>query len=308
MPSTRACELAAIGEGLLELHDDGSGRARLAFGGDVLNTAVYAARRGASVSFVTALGDDHYSNWLLDAWQGEGVDCTLVRNVPGKSPSLYMIRNSPRGERHFHYWRKDSPYARLLDDRPFRVRLEGALSAARMVYVTGISLAMLAAADRETLLELVAASRARQALVAVDPNYRARLWPDARVAGRWIERLYDLADIALPSLDDHRAIYADSAADAALERTRRRGVAEVVVKCGADGYLVCGGDAPLHGRACPVDRTVDTTAAGDAFNAAYLVARLKGSPPQAAARSGAALAAQVVGHPGAIAPREAVPR
>ena len=308
MPGTCACDLAAIGEGLLELHDDGSRRPRLAFGGDVLNTAVYAARLGTSVSFVTALGDDHYSSWLLDAWQREGVDCRLVRNVPGKSPSLYMIRNGPHGERQFHYWRTDSPYSRLLDDGSFRVRLERALSGTRMVYLTGISLAMIGDNHRQDLLSLLAMHREQGRSVAVDPNYRERLWSDPGSAGRWIDRLYDLADIALPSLDDHRALYGDTSADQTLERIRRRGVTEVVVKCGADGYVVCGSDAPVHGAASVVDHPVDTTAAGDAFNAAYLAARLTGSSPQGAARSGAALAAQVVKHPGAIAPRKAVPR
>jgi 2-dehydro-3-deoxygluconokinase len=51
---------------------------------------------------------------------------------------------------------------------------------------------------------------------------------------------------------------------------------------------------------------VDTTAAGDAFNAAYVHARLAGARPVAAARHGHALAAIVIQHPGAIAPRSAM--
>lgn len=300
-------EIAAIGEGLLELHDDGSGRPRLGYGGDVVNTAVYAARLGVAVGVVTALGDDHYSRWLQDAWAAEGVDCRLVRKIPGKSPGLYIIRNAPDGERHFHYWRTGSPYARLLGDRPFRRRLERELARARLIYVSGISLAVTAAEYREDLLSLIAACRNARLRVAADPNYRARLWPDRAVARQWIDRLYEHTDIALPSLDDHRALYGDPSGDAAIERLRQRGVDEVVVKCGADGYCLATGHARERGCAERVDRPLDTTAAGDAFNAAYLAARLRGSSPGAAGRLGAALAAQIVKHPGAVAPREAMP-
>ena len=300
-------EIAAIGEGLLELHDDGSGRPRLGYGGDVINTAVYAARLGGSVGIVTALGDDHYSRWLKDAWAAESVDCRLVRDVPGKSPGLYIIRNGPRGERHFHYWRSGSPYGRLLGDPLFRRRLERELAHARMIFVSGISLAVTATEYREDLLTLIASCRHPRLLVATDPNYRSRLWPDREVGRQWIDRLYEHTDIALPSLDDHRALYDDRTGDAVIDRLRQRGVNEVIVKCGADGYCLAIGDARERGCAERVERPLDTTAAGDAFNAAYITARLRGSAPGIAARRGAALAARVVEHPGAIAPRKAMP-
>ena len=57
----------------------------------------------------------------------------------------------------------------------------------------------------------------------------------------------------------------------------------------------------------PVARVVDTTAAGDSFAAAYLANRLAGAGPAAAARAGHALAGVVVGHPGALIPRSAMP-
>jgi 2-dehydro-3-deoxygluconokinase len=65
---------------------------------------------------------------------------------------------------------------------------------------------------------------------------------------------------------------------------------------------------PHHIKAEPiVGEVVDTTAAGDSFAAAYLAARLAGADPIEAARAGHHLAGVVVGYPGAIIPRSAMP-
>jgi 2-dehydro-3-deoxygluconokinase len=88
-----------------------------------------------------------------------------------------------------------------------------------------------------------------------------------------------------------------------VRRLRAAGVREIVVKLGAAGCLVAGPNgAAVRVPAVPGVAVVDTTAAGDAFNGGYLAARLRGAEPQAAAREGNALAAEVVAAPGALLP------
>ena len=56
------------------------------YGGDTFNTAVYLARCGAALGqralYATALGDDRLSAGLLQRWEAEGIDCSLVRRIP----------------------------------------------------------------------------------------------------------------------------------------------------------------------------------------------------------------------------------
>ena len=78
------------------------------------------------------------------------------------------------------------------------------------------------------------------------------------------------------------------------------------MKLGPEGAYVANanGERAAIAAAAPA-RIVDTTAAGDSSNAAYIAARLfEGASMEAAARHGAALAAEVIGWPGAIAPSE----
>ncbi|MCK5444907.1 MAG: sugar kinase, partial [Rhodospirillaceae bacterium] len=93
---------------MVELSPDmqaGAKNCTLNFGGDTLNTAVYLARLGQSVSYVTVLSDDPFSDTMIDAWAREGIDTTMTTRLPGRLPGLYAITTDATGERSFHYWR-----------------------------------------------------------------------------------------------------------------------------------------------------------------------------------------------------------
>jgi 2-dehydro-3-deoxygluconokinase len=111
-----------------------------------------------------------------------------------------------------------------------------------------------------------------------------------------------VATVVLATFDDEHALHGCRSVDEAAARLAGLDVPEIVVKCGADGALVLtGGDAvPVPAR--PVERVVDTTAAGDSFAGGYLAARLAGRPPAEAAQVAAQVAATVITHPGAIIP------
>lgn len=299
----------AIGECMIELQRSGSGM-DYRFGGDTLNSAVYMARlldpAKVKVAYVTALGVDGMSGEMAASWEGEGIDTSCVLRLADRLPGIYLIETDPSGERRFHYWRKDSA-ARHWLEAPDAGKVLLKLAAARMVYLSGISLAILSQADRDILISTLARCRARGGSVVFDNNYRPRLWESAGVAAEVYRRVLANCDIALLTLDDEQAIYGPGDAMAAVERTRALGVAEVVVKCGAEPCLVWTDGQAVSVAPAPVADVVDTTAAGDSFGAAYVAARLSGSSPEQAARAGHQLAGTVIRHRGAIIPRDAMP-
>lgn len=261
-----------VGEGMVELSGDGAGGWRLGQGGDTLNTALHLARLGNDVAYMTALGDDPFSARLRDGWAAEGVDTGLVLTDPARRPGLYAITNDADGERHFTYWRSDSA-ARGVFALPGTDRAVAAVAAeADLLLFSMISLAILPPEGREALFALARAVRARGGRVAFDTNYRPALWPDVATA---------------------RAVHR---AALSLAEWRAAGVAEVVVKQGADGCIVDGALVVPPARLNPVD----TSGAGDAFNAGYLHARLAGAMPRDAALAGHRLAGWVVMNRGAV--------
>jgi 2-dehydro-3-deoxygluconokinase len=299
----------AIGECMIELQRSSNGM-DYRFGGDTLNAAVYMARmldpEQVKVAYVTALGADGMSDEMCASWQDEGIDTGCVLRLPDRLPGIYMIETDPSGERRFHYWRKDSA-ARHWLEAPDAGKVLLRLAAARMVYLSGISLAILSPADRELLIAALAQCRAAGGSVVFDNNYRPRLWESAAEAAEVYRRVLAHCDIALLTLDDEQALFGPGDAAAAIERTRALGVGEVVVKRGGEPCVVWAGGRAVEVAPAPVAEVVDTTAAGDSFGAAYLAARLSGQEPEAAARAGHRLAGTVIRHRGAIIPRDAMP-
>ena len=302
---------AAIGECMLELSTPTPGlptTLQLGYGGDTLNTTVYMARLGIAVEYVTALGDDAYSAWMLEGWQAEGVGTELVTRVPGRVPGLYIISTDASGERSFSYWRSAAPARERFDDPAQVARIQQRLSECRLIYLSGITLSLYAEAARERIFTMLAELRQGGTQVAFDSNYRPASWPDSAAAHEVIARAWSCTDLALPTFEDEQALFGDARPEATLARIASAGAAEIALKLGADGCLfTTNGSKPRKVPAQPVPNPVDTTAAGDSFNAAYLAARLKGAEPEQAARQAHTLAATVIQYPGALIPQEKMP-
>ena len=294
-------DLGVIGECMLELRDS-AGNYKMGFGGDVFNTAVYAVREGLEVTFFSAVGDDHYSNYLLDCWRRERVSTETVRVIPSATPSLYIIDTDDQGERSFHYWRDASPFKSWLAPGEYLDYLGEELQKCRCIYFSGITLALLNPEQRLLLFAMLKNMQANGRLVAFDPNYRDRLWESSEDAAYWFDQAYALSDIAFPSVDDEVLLRGEQSPKAITAHLVNLGLEEIVLKHGALGTTVVTPDQTFKIPAQHVGTVVDTTAAGDSFNAAYFSVRLRGGDVVEAAKAGSKLAAQVIQHAGAIVP------
>jgi 2-dehydro-3-deoxygluconokinase len=255
--------ICCAGEVMVELAQEGrESLYRKGVAGDSFNTAVYLARTGLDVEFLTRLGDDDNSLEIAELARAEEISTDLIEHCPGQQPGLYLIDNEEDGERRFTYWREHSPARELFDFMP-------ALPEIDAFYFTGITLAV-ARSGVENLVDLLQELGQIGATVIFDPNYRPRLWQDQQQAQEHYQAVLPLCDIILPTLADETALW--------------------------------GIDSIFSQTANPV-KAIDTTGAGDAFNAGYLAHRLRGGGIPQSVTAAQQLAAVVVQHPGAIAPR-----
>lgn len=271
----------------------------LNFAGDTYNTAVYMSRLLAPeylIHYATVVGNDPISQKMLAAFSREGLDQALVFQHTTKSIGLYLIENDAKGERIFQYWRDDSA-ARTLMDSDRETQLAAALSNADLVYVSGISLAILPTQGRQKLIDLLKQSNTP---IAFDPNHRPRLWNSLEEARENYERISAISTYILASHEDNQAIWDVMHPQDGLKLWRATSDAEVVIKNGSLTTLAENNIENTEVTPDPVDRPIDTTGAGDAFNAAYLAARLQGKDLALSIGEAHCLARRVIMNHGAI--------
>lgn len=309
--------IAIVGECMIELNGKPFGSMHQTFGGDTLNAAVYL-RRGCEantnpdeikVSYVTALGTDPISSGMLSRWQEEGVATELVLRDPTRTPGLYLIQLDDQGERTFLYWRNQSAAHYLLQHPDFG-QIKQVLNQVDMVFLSGITLAILPVEDRIALLNLLVELKAKGVEIAFDSNFRPALWPqdDNHTVKEIYQVMYQLTDVALVTFDDEQLIWGDSTPEQTIQRLTALGVQKCIVKLGAEGCLIQDSSAstfaPQAVPTQPVEQVVDTTSAGDSFNGGFLSAYLAGADLATACQRGNTLAGTVIQHRGAIIPKE----
>lgn len=294
-------KIAAIGECMVEFAPNGQKAWQMGFAGDTFNT-LWTLRgllpNDVSTDYVTAFGDDEFSRRQLAFLRAHNIGTANSPHFQGGRPGLYAITLTGV-ERSFTYWRNDS-VARRLADNPDS--LSRSLAGCNLIYFSGISLAILSDKARQVLLAAIDIARQDGSCVAFDPNYRQRLWSEPSVAAQVITEAEKRADIVLPTFDDEHQLFGDADPQVTAQRLRALNAKECVVKNGSKPALLS-----VAGKICKIPansraNAVDTSGAGDAFNGAYLAARLKDIDPAAAVAFAHRIASLAIGVHGALTP------
>lgn len=305
--------ITVLGECMVELSpeaaegsgDGGAPLYRMGFAGDTFNTAIYMARLGDEVAYCTALGQgDPFSEGVLSAMRRERIDTRLVRQVENRLPGLYAIVLDDAGERKFHYWRERAPIRDLFSAHTADQLIEAA-KASDLVYLSGVTLAVIGDIGRARLKDILAYVHSLGVAVALDFNYRPALWPSAEAARAALDGVVPACRYISLSSEDSRPLYGREAEELAAEWAAAG--AEVVARDESHAVNVYLPEGRTATTAPGRVKAVDTTGAGDSFNAAYLSSRLAGVSIGDSVKRAHELAAAVVTCKGAIVPAGSMP-
>lgn len=292
--------IVAIGECMVEMApSEPAGNYRLGFAGDTMNTAWYLRQRlpaTDTVDYLSAVGQDDLSGRMLGFLAQAGIGIKHIARREKQTVGLYMI-TLQNGERSFSYWRNQSAARTLAQEK---TAMSQALAGAEIAYFSGITLAILPADDRQRLLDTLNDFRLSGGKVVFDPNLRPRLWEQTEQMTTSVMTAAAISDVVLPSHEDEATWFGDADPAATAQRYAQRGANTVIVKNGPEPILAYdNGELSWHDTVA-VNEVVDTTAAGDSFNAGFLAAQLGGSNLTHSINAAARLAAHVVQSRGAL--------
>jgi len=125
-------------------------------------------------------------------------------------PGLYAIERDDAGERRFFDWRDQSPFRQIFDGGDFK-DVRSAITSADLVFLSGITQAVVGPTGRRNLRQLLAEAKANKVKIAFDPNYRPRLWSSPDSAREALEDLIPSCSLISASQPDLEAMYGPAA-------------------------------------------------------------------------------------------------
>lgn len=267
-------------------------------GGAETTVAVGVVRQGHTAGWISRLGDDEFGKLILRTFRGEGLDMSHVESDPARPTGIFFRQQAGNGEFKNFYYRKGSAASAMTPE----MLDEAYIASCKYFHVSGVTLAISesAAATAERAMEL---ARRNGVKVCLDPNLRLKMW-SADEARRVLDRLWPLANIALPGAEEGEVLFGSSNPDRIARELQKRGVETVIVKVGKDGAAGYRDGEKIVSPGFPVERVADAFGAGDSFASGVLAGHLKGWSLERTLELANAIGAMAVSAPGNI---EALP-
>lgn len=280
-----AVDVVASHSGPIVHGGDSRARVALTTGGAGANTAAWLAYCGVEVVLVARVGDDAAGRQAREELTAAGVRCAFTTD-PEASTACVVVLVDGNGQRS------------MLPDRGAGRRMAASdldpalLAGAQHLHLSGYVL--LDASSRDAGLAMLAAARAAGLTTSVDPQSAALVTDPAR----FVDQLRGV-DLLLPNLDELTVLTGSS--DPAGAATLLDAFGAVVVTTGSAGASWVDASGIVSVPAAP-GPCVDSTGAGDAFDAGVLTARLAGKSTEDTLLAGVRLGAMAVAQVGAQPP------
>lgn len=249
---------------------------RMAPGGGAANTPSALARMGLEVTAFSKVGDDPNGRFLLHELEHVGVNTAGVCISKADSTPFTFVGIHSDGDRTFIHTPGSNVTFNLAD-----IEIERALNCDFLLYQ---DLWVLPGLDGKAAASLLEEARRRKIVTFLDEAFG---YGPKRES---LEAMLPHCDYFIPSFDDLQAVYPNSSVNDLVDRILGLGAGAVVIKMGPKGCFVAHGDVRTQVEAYPAN-VLDTTGAGDCWDAGFIAALSCGKDPVAAARIGCACAA-----------------
>ena len=269
-------DAVSVGETMLYFQAEGFGLLRYAqrfdkfVGGTESNTMVSLAKLGFSTSWISRLGADEFGYNIRDFIRGHGVDVSRVVFDTEAPTGIFFVEKNANDETRSFYYRKGSAASHMQEadlDIDF-------IGGHKMLHLTGIT-PIMSETCRLMTKTLISKAKQKGMIISFDPNLRLTM-ASIETFRQTLNPLLESIDIFLPSDKELLLLMDSQNLDEALAIAGDLGANHIVVKKGEQGSLLSKNGTRYQEPAFSFKRVISPMAAGDAFDAGYLAAVLKG--------------------------------
>lgn len=291
-------DIAIIGECLIELSTNGTlaetSTLNKYFGGDTVTTAVAVARLGGNVTYLTRVGNDGFSEFIISSLQKEGIDTSLIKTNDEQN-GMYIVSRTAGKNELLYYKRKTAAAKLSIEDIS-----EDCIKKLKLIYSTGV-VQSLSASSRELVREAFKIAKENGVMTAYDPNYTS-CFMNSSDTREYFEEIVDYTDVIFLSLkNDAVKLYEIDSMEKVMKYFWDKGVKIVVVKSHVDNGYYTGYNGEISfTNFYNTQKAIDITASGDVFNGGFLYALTNGHTPVEATKFAAVVAGLQTQNYGAI--------
>ena len=290
--------VCSIGEAMIEISNIKNSLYNQSFAGDTLNFCNYLDKKKLNAFFLSAIGKSEINQSLLDFVKSKKISTKYIKKINQFEVGLYLIKNKDNGEKQFFYWRDESAAKQYFNNIDF-LNLYKELKNFDYIYFSGITLSIIHISKLNNFIKLLKLLKSKKIKIVFDFNIRPSRW-NKKNLNIFLDSVLKFVDICFLSGEDMNYWKNKNDIKSYEQIVRKYKLKHSIFRKNAKFTYVFLNKTRYVFRNKLLKKVVDTSGAGDGFNAAYLSNFIVNNDPVLALKAGSSLGSKIVMKKGAI--------
>ena len=290
--------VCSIGEAMIEISNIKNSLYNQSFAGDTLNFCNYLDKKKLNAFFLSAIGKSKISQSLLDFIKSKNISTKYIKQINQFEVGLYLIKNKDNGEKQFFYWRDESAAKQYFNNIDF-LNLYKELKNFDYIYFSGITLSIIHISKLNNFIKLLKLLKSKKIKIVFDFNIRPSRW-NKKNLNIFLDSVLKYVDICFLSGEDMNYWKNKNNIKSYEQIVRKYKLKHSIFRKNAKFTYVFLNKTRYVFKNKLLKTVVDTSGAGDGFNAAYLSNFIVNNDPVLALKAGSSLGSKIVMKKGAI--------
>ena len=291
-------KICAIGECMMELTNAKMELYSQSIAGDTLNFTSYLDKKIFDTSYFTAVGTSEISKRVISFLKKQKIKTNLVSQIDSHEIGLYLIENSKVGEKIFYYWRDNSAAKFFFNNQNIK-ECKNQLQKFQYVYFSGITLSLFENHNFVNFISILELLKKKQIKIIFDFNIRIKRWSKKKLFS-YFSKTLPFVDILFASGEDLNFLKGKASLKIFTNLIQKYNIKHGIYRNNARLNYSFYKDERYFIKNKIKNKVVDTSGAGDGYNATYISKFIKFNDPQKALHAASEIGAKIVMKKGAI--------